>query len=348
MRVALVALLALAGCSSGSRALRHDDRMSAWVEFLPADQIAGDFALAARARVNLNVSLVQGTHDRAYLERVCAAAKAGGLTLRLWPGLPREQGYWPNQANVDAFLAWLEVLYGWAGEVCPRLDGVVVDMEFPIDRVEMLRALRAAGKSNVEVAMWLLGNRDDAAFERARGLYAAAARRARGLGYRFYVTTLPMIADDWRDDDETVARSLWTPIEGVEWDAVSFQVYRPLFDQQFPHASGMPYTSGLVTSYARSIVQRWGARGGVDLGTTGSGIGIAMGFASAADLQADIAAARAEGIAPGRIAIYSLEGLRDKPDAEAWLALPEARAAAIADRDADARGVFQSLDLLGN
>ena len=68
----------------------------------------------------------------------------------------------------------------------------------------------------------------------------------------------------------------------------------------------------------------------------------------AAELQADLAAALAEGIPPGRLAIYSLEGILEKPDPDAWVALPAPRAAPIAEIDYDARGVFGSLDLLGN
>jgi hypothetical protein len=346
MRWALV--LALVGCSGGGRALRHPERMSIWAESLPLEQIEARLTFASENRLDVNVSVVKGTVDRAYLQALCQSAEKHDVAIRLWPGLSHDSGYWPSQVNVDEFLPFVDELAGLAGEVCPRLDGFVIDMEMPIYKVDQLRAMREAGASNIDIANWLLGGIDAAKFERARGLYQAAAARMHGLGYSFSVTTLPMNADDYGDGDETIAKALWTPIEGIDWDVVSFQIYRSLYDQQFPDASGKPYTPGLVTSYAHSVVGRWGARGAVDLGTTGGGIGITHGLASAADLQGDIAAARAEGITPGHVAIYSLEGLDGKPDAVAWVTVPAARAAPITDPDDRARSIFGSLDLLGN
>ncbi len=344
--LALAALLAT-GCSESPRARRYPERMSIWAEELPQASLDERLGFAGRNRLNVNVSMVKGTHDVGYLTALCGAAERAGVALRLWPGLPRDQGYWANQHNATAYLAWIDELVALAPSACPRLDGFVVDMEMPLDRVDALAAMRAGGASNVTIAMWLLDGIDVAAFDAARAQFAAAARRVRGKGYRFAVSTLAMNADDWRDGDETIAHALWTPIEGIEWDAVSFQVYRNIYDQQFP-ASGGSYTSGLITSYAHDVVRVWGKRGGIDLGTTGAGIGVTVGLPDAAALVADIAAARAEGIAPGGIGIYSLEGLTDKPDAEAWITLPAPRAAPITELDSSARGTFQSLDLLGN
>jgi hypothetical protein len=343
--LAVVLSLALGGC--GRAPVRHAERMTIWAETLPADRIADRVAFAAANHLNLNVAAIQGQTDPAYLQTLCTATDGADVALKLWPLLPMSQGYWANQSNVDAYDAWIDQLLSWAAGTCPRLDGVVVDMEQPIDRTMQLVAMRADGQSNVQIAEWLLGGIDEAAFERARGLFDAEGQKVRGQGYSYSVSTLPMVADGYDAGTETLAQALWTPIDGIQWDAVSFQVYRSLFQSEFPAANGQPYDAGLVTSYAQTIVGKWGALGAVDLGTTGAGVGVTMGLPGAADLQADLGAALAAGIAPGHLAVYSLEGLDGKPDAAAWVALPAPMAVPASPTDDQPRATFRTLALLG-
>lgn len=343
-------LLALSACGADvtPRPLRQPDRMRLWTEELPEDQIAARVAFVAAQGLGLNVNIQKGRHDRAYLQKLCDHAARHAVALRLWPNLSNESGYWVGQANADEFVGWTRDLTSLAKTACPRLDGIVFDLEMPMYRVGELASMRAAGASNLQIATWFLEHIDEAAFERARGVLAEEVRRLRADGYSATASTLPMNADDYDDGDETIAKALWTPIEGIDWEQVSFQVYRNLYDQQFPNMSKTPYTSGLIASYAKSAVAKWGPRAAVDLGTTGAGIGIPMGLASAAELQSDIAAALAEGIAPGHVAIYSLEGVLDKADAPAWLRLPAPMAAVPTTTDLEPREQFQQLDALAH
>ncbi len=322
--------------------------MRIWTEELPEDQIGARVAFCAEQGLGLNVNLQKGRHDRAYLQKVCDHAAEHAVSLRLWPNLSEESGYWVGQANADELVGWTRDLTAMARTACPRLDGLVFDLEMPMYRVSELSAMRASGASVLQIATWFLEHIDEPAFEHARGVLAEEVRRLRAEGLSVTATTLPMNADDYDDGDETIAKALWTPIEGIDWEQVSFQVYRNLYDQQFPNAAGTPYTSGLVGSYARSAVAKWGPRAAVDLGTTGAGIGIPMGLPSAADLQSDIAAALAEGIAPGHVAVYSLEGVLGKADAPAWLHVPAPSAAAPLPSDLEPREQFQQLDALAH
>lgn len=347
------ALLLAAACGDGAARfdpLRHPDRMSIWTEERPMSDVEGSLAFLAANRLNLSFSLVRGETDRAYIEQVCRAAEAHDVAVRFWPGLSFEEGYWPNQANVEPFLAWVDELVEIGADVCPRLDGIVVDMEMPWDRTQTMLHMRADGASMGDIAAWLLEGIDEAAFERARGLYEAAGQRVRASGLTWTVTTLPMTAEDPLDwpDDETIAKLLWTPIRGIEWDLVSFQVYRSLFDEHFQVTAGVAYTSGLVGSYAGTIVQLWGERGAIDLGITGGGVGTTGSLAGPAELQADIAAALAGGIPPGNVALFSLEGLAGDPDAAAWVAVPAPAAASPTANDEEVRETFRMLDLLGS
>ena len=65
-------------------------------------------------------------------------------------------------------------------------------------------------------------------------------------------------------------------------------------------------------------------------------------------MQADIAAALAAGIPAGRIALYSLERLIDRPDAAEWVAVPGPEAAPADDLTGRARTLFRLLDATGD
>ena len=71
-------------------------------------------------------------------------------------------------------------------------------------------------------------------------------------------------------------------------------------------------------------------------------------MASASDLQDDIAAARAAGIRVDQIAVYSLEGLDEHADPEAWVQVPAPVAAEIDSSTEEIRSIFGALDALGS
>jgi hypothetical protein len=338
--------LALVALGCGRAPITHDDRASIWVETLPAERIDERVAFAAANRLNLNVAIKSDVTDYSYLQSLCRATDGADVALRFWPLLSTAQGYWANQSNVDAYDQWIDQALAWAGGACPRLDGVVVDLEMPYDRTLELEQMRASGATSLAIAQWLVAGIDAQAYDRARAAFDAEGDRVRGRGYRYSVTTLAMIADGYDAGTDTIAQALWTPLDGVRWDAVSFQVYRSIFDQQFPAPNGQPYDSGLIASYAQTILGHFGDRAGIDVGTTGSGIGVAQGLPDAASLQSDLAAARAAGIAPGHLSIYSLEGLDGKPDAPAWVTMPTPVAATPSAADNQLRATFRTLALL--
>lgn len=339
---------ALVGCSDAPVAAPPavERGLAFWVELVEPAGLGERFAFAGEHGLTLHLALEQGVHDRAYLAGACAAAAAHSVPLRLWPLLPKAGGYWAGQSNAPAFLAWTDELVGWAESDCPTFAGVEVDLEMAYDRVQTLQAMRGAGADLAAIAEFMQSGVDEAAFEAARSALADGVDALHARGVDVGLSTLPMNADDWADGDEGIGKMFGTPIDGIAWDRVSFQVYRSLYDAQFPPKSGAPYGPGLVASYAASIVERFGARAAIDLGTTGSGIGIPEGLPSAEALRADLAAALAEGIAPGNIAVYSLEGLDGRPDPERWVTQPPAQRALPTEDDEEPRGVFRALDSL--
>ena len=349
MTIPISGLLALVACG-GFAPLHHDDRMAVWVEFVPPADLARRMQQAATFRVDANVALERGLHTEDDLRAVCRAADDADVAVLLWPLLPEEEGYWANQEDADAFAEWTRTLVGWAQRDCRHVDGVVIDLEMPIQRMRQLEDVVADGGGALQVASVLLSSVDEAAFEHGRIVFADLVDELHEQGLRVELTALPVVADDVLDGDEGIAQALGTPVMGIDADAISLQVYRSSFDALFAPALEDPTTRfgpGLITSYAVTATDTWGDRAALDLGLTGPvGFDDSGGLASAADLQADIAAGLAAGIPVDRIAIYSLEGLDAKSDVADWLAVPAPSEPEPDPATDELRGLFRSLDAL--
>ncbi len=352
--VALV-LLCASACSSEPAAepdppIRHNDRMAVWVEFVDLADTDKRMAFAAKNKLNVHHAFMMDQHDRDDLRTICKAAATHDVALVLWPLVAKKHGYWAGQSNAELFSAEVDKLRGFAGDDCPRLDAIVIDMEMPYDRAMQLETLLGADGSTGKLVAFLQAGIDAAVFDSARVRYQKLVADTKADGLRIFVSSLAMLADDLADGDETIAKALWTPVQGIAWDRVSLQVYRSLFDQQFKAGLGegaADFTAGLVTSYAETIAAEWGDRAAVDLGSTGGGISLGAGVASAKELQADIAAALAAGIPAGRVHIYSLEGLDGRDDAADWVAVPLPEKASVDGSTKQIRALFSALDAMG-
>lgn len=332
-------------CVDGDQPIRHPERMSLWVQNLPEESFTESISFCETNQLNLNVNLMRGEWNQSALAKLCSEAAAHDVAIRLWPALPHEEGYWANQANAEAYVAYVDEILTWVPAACPRVDGIMYDMEMPYDRFAELSQMQSEGKSNLDIINWLLAGSDEERFIAAREIFAASVERVHQLGLTAAVSTLPQNADDYADGDETVARAMWTPIEGIAWDSIAFQVYRNLFQLNYPPADGSQYSSGLIASYAQSVKEAFGDRGALDLGMAG-GPRIEDGLGESAELQADIAAARAAGLSVGALSIFALDGLRRLDDAADWVAVPEARAAVPTEADESLRAIFRLLDSL--
>ena len=330
--------------------LRHDDRFGVWVEFVQDDEAEARMAFAANNGLSVNLAMKRGEHGRERLSTWCQAAEAHDVAFRIWPLVSEEDGYWANQANAEIYTGWVAEMVDWSLEDCPRLDGIAFDMEFPIERAFELQALMEESGSVTDLVDFFIGGIDDEAFAASRDVFAASVHDIQGQGLRCTASTLAMAADDVLDGDETIAKALWTPIEGIGWDRISFQVYRSMFDDEFSMALEDPeqeFTAGLVTSYATDIVAHYGDRASIDLGTTGSGISD-HGGVEPDDLQADLAAALAAGIEPGATVIYSMEGTDDHADPASYFPVPSPQPAEVDPATEEIRALFAMLDALGD
>jgi hypothetical protein len=112
-----------------------------------------------------------------------------------------------------------------------------------------------------------------------------------------------------------------TPIDGISWDIMAFQLYRSLFDDK---ASGT-LTQFFVYDYATSIKNTIGplfpnAEISADIGLVDAGpVYPATLWANAGELKKDVEAARTAGVQRRNISVYSLKGMY-APSGSVWFA----------------------------
>ncbi len=348
---ALATTLLISGCPTTEdepvTPLVYEDRMRTWVEFVDDGNLVEHLDLAQQQSLSVNVAMIEGTHDWTFVRNLCREAEQRELALRLWPLLGEDEGYWANQANASSFSQHTRVLAAWVEDECPRAEGFVIDLEMPLERAHEMQDIFEGDGGVTDLVTFLADGVDEVAFEEARVTLSTLVDDLHIEGYHVSASTLPMMADDLIDGDESIARALWTPLRGIDWDVVSFQVYRSTFDSIFAAGLSDPeatFTPGLITSYAETAVTYYGDKAAIDLGTTGTGIGTQVGLAGPEELQSDMAAALFAGIPLHHIHVYSLEGAAAHDTPSAWFVEPLPHEAEVDPATEEFRGLIQGLD----
>lgn len=199
------------------------------------------------------------------LEALLRDAEEEGVEVGAWLLLSYDEGYWPNEKNAEAFLRLALDFVEWYQKEGLKIDRIIVDMETGYQR---LKAIIEEGLMNGNV-FYLLhdleSNIDPDYFNYAKSIYSNLVENLRLRGIKSMVTTLPFLLDDLEDGDEDISDMLDIPVYGVNWDVVSFMVYRTLFNDI---VGSMP-SAGLVEAYANSAVRFFGERAAIDLGIAG-------------------------------------------------------------------------------
>ncbi|MBI5480957.1 MAG: hypothetical protein HY906_19010 [Deltaproteobacteria bacterium] len=328
-------------------------RLTVWSEFLPSARVIADLPALGAAGVDLNLGVTRcdglatcpGVESLDAAEAVIRAAATAGVTVRLWPELPLEEGRWANVKTLDAFAAWVRQLLSFVRDRGLPVPAIVFDMETSYQKLQQIQQYAADGQLN-DLVGFLQADADPAAYAAAKDDLRALIDEVKEAGLEAHCSTLAQVLDD--GSDEGIQRALDIPIDGLPWDRVSIQVYRTLMDELYAtaaHADG-GFTPDLVHSYAVSAVERYGDRAGLDLGLVAAP-GTFTGYDEPAGLLADIAAARAAGVPYGQLNVFALDGLDGRADFASWLP-PDPGAGAAPERARstdDVRNIFLLLDL---
>lgn len=287
--------------------------LAVWSEFMTDDQVRDAFGLVSEEGADLYLAIPsQRIGDPALADLLVDAADAD-VGVRAWLLLPEEDGYWPNEHNVEAFGEAAHAFVDWRDEADLPVDWIVFDMEMGLDRTRQIEAaIRDAG--TLAALDQIRDGRDPEAFEEARQAFSDLVGALQARGMKVMSVTYPTILDDGEDGDDDIQDEMDVPIVGIGWDQSSFMVYQSLIYD----LSGEWHGPDVVESYADSAVDLFGGRAAVALGIVGNaGItNVEMPYPDAQTLLDDQAAAKSAGVP---ISIYSLDGLMAQTDPGAWL-----------------------------
>lgn len=323
MRCASLLLVVVCACGGDDEPPPAAAFAGAWSEFLTVDEVRGTFRLLAERKVALHLAW---SGEQPELLSLAREAALEGVEVRPWLLLPEADGYWPGSTNAAQFAEASRRLMDVWGEPTT----LIVDMEMRFDRSMQLADMLAAEEPDLIAILELLQSGiDRESYAAATGIYASLVDEAHARGWRVLLTTLPQVLDDYDDSDDDIRQAFGIPLEGIAWDAITFQAYRTLFGDFLSNGTSLgPY---FVHDYAARAMQRFDARAGVDVGLVSAGVSASSVYAGPSDLQQDLAAALAAGVPPAHIHVYALDGIVARPPSEAWLEPPAAHAAPPAD-----------------
>lgn len=90
-------------------------------------------------------------------------------------------------------------------------------------------------------------------------------------GWKVGITTLDMVSSDTEDNDNDFERFLAIPLRGVNWDFITYQVYRTIKKKDLGSIK-IPYPSSYCVYHVAKLAHdEFGDKAGVDIGLMGVG-----------------------------------------------------------------------------
>jgi hypothetical protein len=236
--------------------------------------------------------------------------EAGGR-YALWPLVPKAQGYWVNERNLDAVDRLADALL----EGCTRLGATpdlwVIDVETPWQQME--RAFfpgRPAWRKAASAIRLAVSNRDPKRFARAAARLERIVGRLRAPGVPAAATVFPFLLADLATGGHALQDFLEMPVFPVRFDAWNVMFYNSYLPAAAPLIVPPDAAARALYEYMRLLADRVGSKAWVTLGSTWEGVlpgNAGKVFASPEALAPDVAAARAAGIET--VWLYCLEGV---------------------------------------
>ena len=232
-------------------------------------------------------------------------ANARGLSIGLWPLLDDARGRWLHPGDAREFTSWIDALLEALDLEGERIDSLVLDLEPPIAEVRKITEGRLGAARS-----WLARDLDPAPHQ-------GIVRELRSRGVEAFAAVLPPVLASGRAGIGW-QKALGTPVDGVQWDAVSVMLYTSLFEGYSFGALGRDDACALLSRFASLTGSRFGSRASVSLGAVGVGaLGDERTYRGPDELARDVALARAAGI--DDLALFDLSGVVARPPVGAWL-----------------------------
>lgn len=290
-----------------------------WSEFLAPDLVLDQVSTLKDHALSLYQMITSDTVDARdpQTANLLGQASCQGLEVRAWLTLPVEEGYWPNEKNVDLFAQKAYALANWIQSEGWPIEWIVVDMEPDFQMMEQLMSMLENGDILGAVGL-LVESHDQATYVQSVQKFTQLVETLHAMGFKVMVVTFPLVLDDLGDGDSSIQDALNTPVDGIPWDQISFMAYTTVFERIIPN----DITPFLVKSYSRDALAAYGDRAAIDLGVIGGGgMMEGEGITNIQEFRAQVGAARGTGLT--NIHAYSLDGIlsleeEQQQDPQVW------------------------------
>lgn len=305
---------------SCNREKNEDFRLALWSEFLPPNEVSEQIPFLKEWGLGLYQAVHYDMIGNQELKELFIEANKSGIDARAWILLDYPDGYWPNEDNADKFYTQAVSFMDWVESENIPVEWLVVDLEMSWQKTQILSEAKGDFTKILDL---ISSNINSEKYNLSKQKYQELVETARSRGFKVMCVTYPQVLDDIADGDDTIQDALDIPVTGIDWDEVSFMVYRTVFNDMW--AEG--FTSYLIYSYAKSAVELYGDRAGIDVGlvaplvqsTNGEVPGLANGYTSPEGLLEDISAAKAAGVRS--VHIWPLDHVIQYPEPEKWVDL---------------------------
>jgi hypothetical protein len=311
---AVALVLMAASCTDDAPGPPGERGLAVWSEFMTDVEVRATLPLLADEGADLYLAIPTARIGEPGLAALLRDAAAAGVGVRAWILLADEDGYWPNEHNVEAMRAATTAFLDWRDAEQLEVQWLIFDMEMSLQRTEEAAAVLDSEGTLAALSLIKEG-RDPEAFAENHARYVELVEDLQARGAKIMAVTYPTVLDDLGDGDPDIQDQMDVPIVGVPWDQVSFMVYQSLIYD----LTGSWHGPDIVHSYAVDAKLEFGERAAVALGIVGTaGIGgVDESYPDAPALLADHAAVRAAGI--DAVSVYSLDGLMESGEPDEWL-----------------------------
>lgn len=296
-------------------------RIGVWSEFITYTELERIWLPVARKfQFDLYVAIrPNDLKNPKKLMSLFSAAAIAGVELRPWILLEVKDGYWANKWNAAKVRAAVFTFLDLLKKENLSAKWVTLDIEPP---AALMKKVMEDFANLRFISAWrvLKMSSQIGELSAARTEYQKLVKDLHDQKIKVHAVTLPLVLHDRKSS--AIQSALGVPTEGIDWDEISFMIYRP----EFAKIMG-PVGSDLVSLYAQRARAKFGDRAGVDLGEIGD-VQFpepTKGFSDPEELRNDLSASRAAGIQ--RLHVYSLDGMRSSaaastskfPKPEAWM-----------------------------
>lgn len=311
-------------------------RIRAWAEYIKPADLVDNHVIRLLRRFGINPCLAVTRDDLGEdLSRLLRRYASAGIDLALWPLLPDELGYWPNERNAGPFFDFIGEILDQARTDALHLPWIAVDMEPPFYQVDALKGARGINRLRTLLSL-ARSNRDRVRFEGACDQYRRLLGTVHRAGTKTLVPVLPILSHELAGGGQGLQDLLETPITGIGWDVISPMIYNTMLVGYSGKKISWTDARWYLYSTCREMKRVLGTGAAVSVGLLAPAkLGDEPYYEDPDELRQDVQAAIAAGIED--IAVHSLEGILGKKDPEVWLeaAARSGRAVPVRSRRVD-------------